>query len=65
MISAMILTLIKQMFPFWMANYPVVALMECTVNHFSSRAFGIINFETPFPNFIADIMNWILNSMSD
>ena len=30
-----------------------------------NRAIGIINFERLFPNFIADTMNWFLNSMLD
>ena len=29
------------------------------------RAIGIINFERLSPNFIADTMNWFLNSMFD
>ena len=29
------------------------------------RAIGIINFERLSPNFIADTMNWFLNSMLD
>ena len=33
--------------------------------NFSSRAIGIINFERFSPNFIADTMNWFLNSMLD
>ena len=33
--------------------------------NFSNRAIGIINFETLSPNFIADTMNWFLNSMLD
>ena len=32
---------------------------------FSNRAIGIINFERLSPNFIADTMNWFLNSMLD
>ena len=32
---------------------------------FSNRAIGIINFERLSPNFIADTMNWCLNSMLD
>ena len=31
----------------------------------SNRAIGIINFERLSPNFIADTMNWFLNSMLD
>ena len=31
--------------------------------NFSNRAIGIINFERLSPNFIADTMNWFLNSM--
>ena len=30
-----------------------------------NRAIGIINFERRSPNFIADTMNWFLNSMLD
>ena len=33
--------------------------------NFSNRTIGIINFERPSPNFIADTMNWFLNSMLD
>ena len=33
--------------------------------NFSNRAIGIINFERLSPNFIADTMNWFLNSMLD
>ena len=33
--------------------------------NFSNRAIGIINFEKLSPNFIADTMNWCLNSMLD
>ena len=33
--------------------------------NFSNRAIGIINFERHSPNFIADTMNWFLNSMLD
>ena len=33
--------------------------------NFFNRAIGIINFERPSPNFIADTMNWFLNSMLD
>ena len=32
---------------------------------FSNRVIGIINFERLSPNFIADTMNWFLNSMLD
>ena len=31
----------------------------------TNRAIGIINFERLSPNFIADTMNWFLNSMLD
>ena len=33
--------------------------------NFSNMAIGILNFERLFPNFIADTMNWFLNSMLD
>ena len=33
--------------------------------NFSNRSIGIINFERLSPNFIADTMNWFLNSMLD
>ena len=33
--------------------------------NFSNRAICIINFERLSPNFIADSMNWFLNSMLD
>ena len=32
---------------------------------FSNRVIGIINFERLSPNFIADTMNWFLNSVLD
>ena len=32
---------------------------------FSNKAIGIINFERLSPNFIADILNWFLNSVLD
>ena len=35
------------------------------LTNFSNRATGIINFERLSPNFIADTMNWFLNSMLD
>ena len=34
-------------------------------SNFSNRAIGIINFERLSPNFIADTMNWFLNSILD
>ena len=33
--------------------------------NFSNRAIGIINFGRLSPNYIADTMNWFLNSMLD
>ena len=33
--------------------------------NFSNRTIGIINFERLSPNFVADTMNWFLNSMLD
>ena len=44
----------------WLISTPVIKLQN-----FSNRAIGIINFERLSPNFIADTMNWFLNSMLD
>ena len=41
------------------------ALINVSLPNFSNRAIGIINFERLCPNFIADTMNWFLNSMLD
>ena len=43
-------------------------LLECLVMWLITmpdRAIGILNFERLSPNFIADSMNWFLNSMLD
>ena len=40
-------------------------VIKVSLPNFSNRAIGIINFERLSPNFIADTMNWILNSMFD
>ena len=39
------------------------ALNKVQLPNFSIRAIGIINFERLSPNFIANTMNWFLNSM--
>ena len=44
----------------WLISMPVIKVY---LPSFSNRAIGIINFERLSPNFIADTMNWILNSM--
>ena len=46
----------------WLISMPVI---KVKLPNFSNRAIGIINFERLSPNFIADIMNWFLNSMLD
>ena len=45
----------------WLISMPVT---KVKLPDFSNRAIGIINFERLSPNFIADTMNWFLNSMS-
>ena len=39
-------------------SMPVIKVL---LPNFSNSAIGIINFERPSPNFIADTMNWFLN----
>ena len=46
----------------WLIPMPVIKVY---LPNFSNRAVGIINFERLSPNFIADTMNWFLNSMLD
>ena len=46
----------------WLISMPVIKVQ---LPNFSNRAIGIINFERLSPNFIADTMNWFLNSMLD
>ena len=46
----------------WLISMPVI---KVKLPNFSNRDFGIINFEIRSPNFIADTMNWFLNSMLD
>ena len=46
----------------WLISMPVIKVL---LPNFSNRAIGIINFERLSPNFIADTMNWFLNSMLD
>ena len=46
----------------WLISMPVIKVW---LPNFSNRVIGIINFERLSPNFIADTMNWFLNSMLD
>ena len=46
----------------WLISMPVIKVL---LPNFSNRAIGITNFERLSPNFIADTMNWFLNSMLD
>ena len=46
----------------WLISMPVI---KVKLPNFSNRAIGIINFERLSPNFIADTMNWFLNSVLD
>ena len=40
-------------------------VIKVKLSNFSNGAIGIINFKILSPNFIADTMNWFLNSMLD
>ena len=44
----------------WLISMPVIKVY---LPNFSNRAIGIINFKRLSPNFIADTINWFLNSM--
>ena len=46
----------------WLISMPVTKVY---LPNFFNRNIGIINFERLSPNFIADTMNWFLNSMLD
>ena len=46
----------------WLISMPVIKVL---LPNFSNRAIGNINFERLSPNFIADTMNWFLNSVLD
>ena len=46
----------------WLISMPVIKIL---LPNFSKRAIGIKKIEKLSPNFIADTMNWFLNSMLD